>query len=734
MKRKMLLVLSMLVAGAMVPVCEAGVRDSIEFASTIKVLPDDSPETIIAKAAHVVPTPNQLRAMDNEFIAFVHFGPNTFTRKEWGTGMEDPAIFAPTGLDTDQWAKAMADAGMKMVILTVKHHDGFVLWQSRYTDHGVMSSPFMDGKGDILKSLSESAHKYGLKLGIYLSPADLYQIESPDGLYGNLSKKTLRTIPREVEGRPFANKTKFEFVVDDYNEYFLNQLFELLTEYGPVDELWFDGAHPKRKGGQTYDYIAWKKVINTLAPQAVIFGKEDARWCGNEAGRTRDTEWNVMPYQTDPDTMNLFGDITAQDLGSRSKLMDAKYLHYQYPEIDTSIREGWFFRDDNTQRVRNADDVFDIYERAAGGNGVLLLNIPPGPDGRFGNEDLSVLAEVGRRIRDTYGTDLLAGAAIKEISADECGQQYPMIEIALPSVRKINRIVLKEPISVSGERIEEHAVDAKVDGEWRTIAISTNIGHKRTLRFPDIATDSLRVRVLSSRLEPAMPTVSAHYYKSGAPQLDMTRGKNGYVKVTPKRSNFNWHGAPKDAPVALLPAYTVHYTLDGSEPTLESQLMPDSLLVECAMFKARAFTDDEGTGGATLARRVGYVKGAWNASVAGNAAFDENESTAWKATAEEQDLLLDLGESRTIGGIAYTPAVSARGAISRARVSISNDGSDFREAIVWNFGNLTNDPSERLCKLPAAIKARYVKITPLETADGQTGVITEIAILPPFEN
>ena len=220
--------------------------------NTIKIEEGDTKELIIEKAAHVVPTPNQLAALQNEFIAFIHFGPNTFTRMEWGNGMEDPKVFDLKELDTDQWCEAMKAAGMKMVIITVKHHDGFVLWQSRYTKHGIMSSNFRDGKGDVLKDLSASCQKYGLKLGVYLSPADLFQIESPDGLYGNLSEYTKRTIPREVPGRPFANQTKFEFVVDDYNEYFLNQLFEILTEYGPIHEVWFDGAHPKRKGGQTY--------------------------------------------------------------------------------------------------------------------------------------------------------------------------------------------------------------------------------------------------------------------------------------------------------------------------------------------------------------------------------------------------------------------------------------------------------------------------------------------------
>jgi len=290
--------------------------EAIPFRNTIEVKPGDSRELIIEKAAHVVPTPNQLDALKREFIAFVHFGPNTFTRREWGTGEEDPKVFDLKELHTDQWCASMKAAGMKLVILTVKHHDGFVLWQSRYTKHGIMSTNFKNGKGDILRDLAISCKKYNLKLGIYLSPADLYQIESKNGLYGNESKYTERTIPREVPGRPFANKTKFKFVVDDYNEYFLNQLFELLTEYGPIYEVWFDGANPKPKGAQQYNYLAWKKLIRTLAPKAVIFGKEDIRWAGNEAGSTRNTEWNVISYSFNPDTANVFPDLTSIDLGS----------------------------------------------------------------------------------------------------------------------------------------------------------------------------------------------------------------------------------------------------------------------------------------------------------------------------------------------------------------------------------------------------------------------------------
>lgn len=478
----------------------------------------DSEDMVLTKAANVIPTSNQLSALENEFIGFIHWGPNTFTRNEWGNGMESPKTFAPEGLDTDQWCQAMKDAGMTMVILTAKHHDGFVLWQSRYTDHGVMSSDFMDGKADVMKSLSESCRKYGLKLGVYLSPADLYQIESPDGLYGNLSKASLRTIPREVPGRPFENKTKFEFDVDDYNEYYLNQLFELLTEYGPIHEVWLDGAHPKSKGGQTYNYMAWKELIHTLAPEAVVFGREDVRWCGNEAGRTRVAERNVIPYQQNPDTMSSFADIMAEAPGSMENLVKGNWLHYQPCEVNTSIRDGWFYRDDTGQKTRNADNVFDMYERAVGGNSIFLLNIPPDRSGKLPLKDVEVLEETGRRIRQTYGTDLLKGAdgpakvldnnLRTSVTLSRNGGEFV---VTTPEPICLNRIVLQENIATVGERAENYAVDAFVDGEWKEIASGSVIGYKQILRFDDVTTNKLRFRLLSSRLDAAISKIAAYY-------------------------------------------------------------------------------------------------------------------------------------------------------------------------------------------------------------------------------
>lgn len=495
--------------------------DSIRFQNTITVEANDTKEQIIAKASHVIPTQSQLEALQNEFIAFVHFGPNTFTRMEWGTGKEDPQVFDLRELHTDQWCEALQAAGIRLVVLTVKHHDGFCLWQSRYTQHGVVSTSFREGKGDVMKELSESCRKYGIKLGIYLSPADLYQMESPNGLYGNESPYTQRMIPREVPDRPFQSKIRFEFETDDYNEYFLNQLYELLTEYGPISEVWLDGAHPKRKGDQRYNYTAWRRLIRTLAPHAVIFGREDIRWCGNEAGNTRTTEWNVIPYPNDPDTMNNFPDLTDSDLASNEKLFNMPkpyYLHYQPAETDTSIRDGWFYRDDTIQHVRSADEVFDIWERTVGGNSYLMLNIPPNREGRFSDRDVETLQETGNRIRNTYSVDLLNKAEGPQAVLDHniytfitLDKQPKEVMITVPSPIRFNRIELGEPIATNGERVEKHAVDAFIDGAWKEIAQGTNIGFRRILRFPEVTTHKIRLRILESRLTPAISSIAAYY-------------------------------------------------------------------------------------------------------------------------------------------------------------------------------------------------------------------------------
>jgi alpha-L-fucosidase len=487
---------------------------------------------LIRRVVKVTPSPRQLAWQQLEFIGFVHFGVNTFTGREWGTGKEDPAIFNPEKLDTDQWCRMMKAAGMKQVILTAKHHDGFCLWQTRYTTHSVASSKWRGGKGDVLRDLVESCRKYNLKVGVYLSPADLYQIEDPAGLYGNLSKYTERTIPRAVPGRPFSDKRKFRYVVDDYNEYFLNQLFELLTEYGPIHEVWFDGAHPKRKGGQKYTYQQWYAMIRELAPQAVIFGKgPDVRWVGNEAGRARAAEWSVIPIDA-PVGEFTWPDMTAQDLGSLAKLEAAMhkggYLHWYPAETDTSIRHGWFWRDEK-QRVKTTEHIVDIWYDAVGGNSVLLLNIPPNSDGLFGQRDCKVLTEVGAILSETFKTNLAKGAKATA-SATRAGREFrpanaldgntdtcwmppdwtteAALTITLPAKKTFNVIMFQEQIRYHGQRIARFVIDAQVGGKWKQIAEGQTVGYKKICRTEETTTSKLRIRILDARLAPTISNLA----------------------------------------------------------------------------------------------------------------------------------------------------------------------------------------------------------------------------------
>ncbi len=717
-------------------------KETIALQNTIKVEPTDSKEQIIEKAAHVVPTENQLEALKNEFIAFIHFGPNTFTRMEWGNGMEDPSIFELETLDTDQWCESLKSAGITMVNLTVKHHDGFVLWQSRYTNQGVMSSPFKDGKGDILQELTDSLKKYNLKLGIYLSPADLFQIESENGLYGNGSEITERTIPTTVEGRPFSNKKTFKFKVDDYNEYFLNQLFELLTEYGEVHEVWFDGANPKQKGNQKYNYLAWRELIRTLAPKAVIFGKEDIRWCGNESGKTRVSEWNIIPFQKDPMQLNSFSDITNSDIGSREKLYDAKYLHYQATEINTSIREGWFYRDETYQKVRSADDVFDIYERSVGGNSIFLLNIPPNRKGKFSPEDVKVLEEVGKRIKETYKANLFENAdGPKNLLDEDYNSVYDLnksneIIITTKQPITINRLVLQEAIATHSERIEKHAVDAWINNQWTQISEATNIGYKRILRFPKTTSSKFRVRILETRSTPALVSISAHYYKTQPPQLSISRTFDGILEIQPKKQDFGWKPHGIDVAKNLNTNFEIRYTTDGTAPTKNSLEFREDVVINSGEIKAVAI--DNNQVGSVASKVFGILKknikiidvSSSEEKQQAIMATDENAKTFWqsKPTGSKHFISFDLGTEVALKGFSYTPQTSnSEGMIESGTIKISANGKTWKTLENFNFGNLINDPTTREYYFKSPITTQYIKLeTRSIAANKKTAAIAEI--------
>ena len=352
---------------------------SSAFSQNVRLSPQDSLDAVLAKAVDVRPTPRQIAWQRDEISAFIHFGMNTFTDREWGDGTENPKQFNPTELDARQWVRAAKSAGITRMILTAKHHDGFCLWPSKYTEHCVRNSPWKNGKGDVVGEFVDACRAEGMHYGIYISPWDRHE-------------KTYGDSPK-------------------YNQYFLNQLREVLTNYPGIEEVWFDGACAEGPNGkrQEYDWRAYWKLIRELAPDAAITVRgPDVRWCGNEAGYTRKSEWSVIPmpgddqsWESSDETLSGFtSDIYGDDLGSRDVLMrrraESPILAWYPAQVNTSIRPGWFYHENEDDRVRSLDELLTVYYGSVGGNGQFLLNIPPDRRGLFHENDVA-RSEAARR-------------------------------------------------------------------------------------------------------------------------------------------------------------------------------------------------------------------------------------------------------------------------------------------------------------------------------------------------
>ncbi|MFE6887554.1 alpha-L-fucosidase [Streptomyces sp. NPDC057694] len=464
----------------------------------IPVSPDDTPAELIAKAARVRPTQRQLAWQGLEKAAFLHFGVNTFTGLEWGIGDEDPDVFQPTGLDTDQWARALRDGGFKLAILTVKHHDGFVLHQSRYTEHSVASSSWRGGKGDVLRSFADSMRAHGIKVGVYISPADENQYL--DGVYANGSARTTRTIPTLVDGDDRAGRDlpTYELDATDYGAHMLNQLYEVLTEYGPVDEVWFDGAQgriPPDKV-ETYDWDSWYSLVRELAPDASIaVSGPDVRWVGNEDGMARENEWSVIAVKESGNgRYDRVLPYDSADEGSRDALLkaqpDAAALQWWPAECDVSIRPGWFYHSD--QQPKSVDELTDIWYRSVGRGAVLLLNIPPDTDGLLPAADVARLKEFRERTDRELPADLAHGA---RVSAGRDGGRT----VDLGRSLAVDRIRLAEDIR-HGQQIEHFVVEAYIDGAWTIAAELGTVGAARIIALPaPVTARRWRLRVTQAR-------------------------------------------------------------------------------------------------------------------------------------------------------------------------------------------------------------------------------------------
>ena len=411
-----------------------------------------------------LPTKEQLAWHEKEFYLFMHFGPNTFTDLEWGHGSEDPKVFNPTALDCNQWASIAKAAGAKGIIITAKHHDGFCLWPSKFSKHTVRESNWMNGKGDVLKMLSEACKKQGIEMGVYISPWDR---NHPD--YGT---------PK-------------------YNDIYINTMKELLTGYGKFFELWWDGANGEGPNGkkQVYDFTRFKDSALKYQPQLVIFSDigPHVRWIGNENGIINETNWNLL------DTV---GFKRGEGAPANDTLNRGNYngKHWIGAEADVSIRKGWFYHKEEDNTVKSGKTLYDLYLKSVGRGGNLLLNVPPNRKGLIDPLDSASLMEF-KRIRDqAFANDVFKSAKILRTKNS--------IEAHLTQEVELNTIVIKEDIS-KGQRIVKFEVSGGNDlKQFHKITEGTTIGHKRILTFPKQQLKYIRIHVTESKAIPIISSVA----------------------------------------------------------------------------------------------------------------------------------------------------------------------------------------------------------------------------------
>ena len=437
----------------------------------------------------VLPTEAQVEWQKMEYNLFMHFGPNTFTGAEWGSGQEKAELFNPTALDCCQWASIAKAAGMKGIIITAKHHDGFCLWPNPVSRHTVAQSSWRDGKGDVLKDLSEACDEYDLGFGVYISPWD-----RNDPHYGT----------------------------DEYNDVFVKTLESALGNYGHVFEQWFDRACGEGPNGkqQIYDWPLFNSTVLKMQPDAIIFSDygPGCRWVGNEAGSAGRTCWS---------TMNVNDDFTGPPVSRRELNEGIKGANtWAAAETDVSIRPGWFWRESENSRVKSLQHLLKIYYESVGRNSLLLLNVPPDTRGLIHEVDSARLMEFRAALDEIFSVDLAAGAEIEAENVRGGARRFSAqnllhhdydrywavdddvtkvsLVVTLPEQRTFNRVQLQEYIPL-GQRVSAFSIDAlDEDGIWQPIARETTIGYKRIVHVPTTTTTAVRVNIEESEACPVL--------------------------------------------------------------------------------------------------------------------------------------------------------------------------------------------------------------------------------------
>lgn len=636
------------------------------------------------------PTPVQLQWQQMETTAFIHFNINTYTDMEWGYGNESPALFNPSRLDCRQWIRTCKETGMKGVILTAKHHDGFCLWPSAYTEDSVKNSPWKNGKGDLVREFVDACREYGLKVGLYLSPWDC---SHPD------------------YGKP------------EYITYFRNQLRELLTQYGELYEFWFDGAN----GGRGYygtdslhtrkiaaDYYPWEEItrmVYELQPNCVVHGGDLAniRWVGNEEGYALEEHWSTVrePELYDKDVKKNVQWMRGHPDGTI----------WMPSEVDVSVRPGWYYHASEDHKLKSLSRLTDIYYESVGRNSLLLLNLTPNQEGLIPAEDSLRLVEWHRQVSSELGHGLLhtqmkvAGGnapALRNLLDDDRETFWlaetlnPVLEVDFGEELVFNRLLLQEHIE-DGQRVKQFSVEYYNQGSWHPLDRQTTIGYKRILRFPEVKASRLRLRITDARAVPCLSGVQVFYAETLLDAPVITRDKDGMLRL---RADGN---------------AVVYYTLDGRMPTLASGVRYQSPFRADGNQVVKAIAVDGNRQSAVSARKFSGSKAAWRTVPvqASKRIFDEDKNTAW--TGKELALEVDLGRETLVEGIMYLPDQSrwAGGIAVGYAVEVSMDGQQWNEVARGEFANIQNHPVEQVVKFVEPVKVRHVRFRALSTVGGQ---------------
>jgi alpha-L-fucosidase len=652
-----------------------------------------------------VPSENQLRWQEMEYYAFVHFSLNTYTDQSWGYGNEDVNLFNPTELDCRQWARICKEAGMKGIIITAKHHCGFCLWSSKYTEYSVKNTSWRDGKGDVVRELANACEEYGLKLGIYLSPWDR---NHPD------------------YGKP------------EYITYFRNQLTELLTNYGPIFEVWFDGANggsgyygganETRKIDRTI-YYDWKntyKLIRKLQPNIVRWNdggdRGDLRWVGTEAGFVGETNWSLL---------NAKGEVTWNMLHHGLENGDS----WVPGEVNTSIRPEWFYHPSEDAKVKTLPKLMDTYYNSIGRNGTLLLNFPIMPNGLIHENDEKAAIEFAKAVKEAFAVNLAektkAEASNVRGNANEFGATNAIdgdketywatdddvtkasLTIDFGKPTSFNRFLAHEYIRL-GQRVKAFTIKALVDGDWKELAKATTIGYKRILRFPTVEATQLRFNINDSKSCPVISNIGIY----NAPQIltspAIIRNQSGEIIITPADAES-----------------VVYYTMDGSLPTPDSKKYISTFQTE-GKLEVRAIAYEPSSGKSSPECREKFDMPRKNWKIVGisdqrvYAILDGNPSTAWhphRNTRLPADLVIDLGQELNIVGFRYFPdqGLWGPGIITDYEFYVSNDNVEWKLVSQGEFSNIKNNPLWQTKRF-APEKARYIKLRALSNTEGNNNL------------